>query len=100
MEQPKRWNVAAARRKFAAVLKAAEQEPQYVYRRGKVAAVVVSPNQLPAGIGREQPRRWATMKEALDELKKIAREEQYSMHAPKRTLWSREFARSKRGLPR
>lgn len=96
MDKVKGWNVATARKQFAKVLRAAEHEPQYVYRRGKVAAVVVSPQDhakrgLQTG-GSPVAGDWKNMKECLDEISRIARETGYGLKIPKRTTRPNAFA--------
>ena len=86
------WSVAAARRRFAALLKASVHEPQAVYRRQKVAAVVVSPEVF-ARLEKPVEQRWATMGGALDEIRRIAREEHYTLRTGKRTTRPNAFVK-------
>ena len=92
-----KWNVATARRQFASLLKAAAREPQAVYSRGSVAAVVVAPEayrHLSGGNDR------GTLADAFAELREICRKERYTLKTPARRDRPQPFARMLRELAR
>lgn len=84
MKREKRWSVASARREFAELLRAAEREPQPIYRHGRVAAVVAPVSRFPELAGLGSRPKWASMSEALAELRDICRRERYTIRIPKR----------------
>ena len=91
--------MAKARREFAGLLRAAEKSPQAIYRRGKVAAMVVSPDAYtpkPPPVARD----WGSMREMLAEFRKVAREENYTLPVTDRMKWSPEFIKLQRGRSR
>jgi len=92
-----KWSVAAARRRFARLLKSAVHEPQAVYRRGSVAAVVVGPEtyrRLSGG------RDGGTLADAFAELREICRKERYKLRMSPRRDRPQPFAGILRGLAR
>lgn len=92
MKARKTWSVTTARREFAGLLKAAEREPQYILRHGAVAAVVTTGRDPGAAEAPAKPK-WRSMREALDEIRRVAREEDYTLDTGSRSSWSPEFDR-------
>jgi hypothetical protein len=92
-----KWSVAAARRRFATLLKSAVHEPQAVYRRGSMAAVVVGPEiyrHLSGGKDR------GTLADAFAELREICRKERYRLKTPPRRDRPQPFVKALRELAR
>jgi len=92
-----KWNVATARRRFASLLSAAVYEPQAVYRRGTVAAVVIGPEIYQDLSGRKDR---GTLADSFAELREICRKERYSLKTPPRLDRPQPFVKTLRELAR
>jgi hypothetical protein len=77
----KRWTIATARQHLPAVIASAAREPQRVYRRDKLVAGVVRPEQLEQLEAAERP----TLAARLAEAQRICSEEGYTLEIPPRT---------------
>ena len=78
------WNIAQAKQKFSELVRAAKGEPQWIYKRDKLVAAVVPPEALRQFMEWKSRRPRPTMAEALAELRRICREEDYSFELPTR----------------
>lgn len=73
------WSIAEARRGFSDVVRSAAREPQALYNRGRVVAIVVAPDEF------EQFRRWKaaearpSIARAFSDLRTICRDEGYEL---------------------
>ena len=78
------WKVGEAKQRFSDLLRQAASEPQLIYNRDRLVAVVVE------GGAFEEFRKWEeqtqrrTLAAAFDELRRIAAEEDYELKVPKR----------------
>lgn len=81
---PIKWTVAKARRRFADLMKSAVREPQPVYNRERVAAVVVGPDAYRELAKRPLRKSSATLAELFAEGREICRREGYVLETPKR----------------
>lgn len=68
-----RWTIASARQHLPEVVSLAAREPQDIYRRDKLVARVVSPEEPVA------PPPRPSLREMLAELQRICAEENYSL---------------------
>jgi prevent-host-death family protein len=81
---PSEWSIVAARREFAALIRAAEERPQLIKNRNRLVAVVVDPAEY---VRFEEWRSGAggrSVADAFDELRSICREESYELLIPDR----------------
>jgi hypothetical protein len=90
----KAWSIASARQHLSEVVGLAAREPQLVYRRAALAAVVVSPA-LGDQVGQLHRPRLA---DKLARLRALCAEEGYALPAPERA--DRAVARSPGGAGR
>jgi hypothetical protein len=88
----KRWTIATVRQHLPAVIASAAREPQRVYRRDKLVAAVVHPEQLERLEAAERP----TLAERFAEAQRICSEDGYTLELPPRTTRADPFTRPKR----
>jgi len=86
------WSIADARRRFSDVVESAAREPQALYKRGRVVAAVIDPDELEAFREWKAARAGRTLAEAFDELRAICREERYELRLAGRTDRPNPFA--------
>lgn len=86
------WNIAEAKQKFSELVRAAEEEPQWIYNRDRLVAAVVRPDSLQELMEWKARRRRPTMAEALAKLRRICEEEDYSLEIPPRKNRPNPFA--------
>ena len=78
------WNVADAKQQLSQVIRAAQQEPQWIYNRDRLVAGVVEPETLQEFLSwREQTRR-PSLGEAFAEFRRLCADEQYELVIPER----------------
>ena len=80
MASTKRWTIATARQHLPAVIRAAAREPQRLYRRDKLVAVVVSPSPADQVVVARRPK----LAERFAELQRLCGEESYELSLPVR----------------
>jgi antitoxin (DNA-binding transcriptional repressor) of toxin-antitoxin stability system len=78
------WNIAEAKQKFSELVRAAEEEPQWIYNRDKLVAALVPPDSLQEFLEWKARKQRPTMAEALAELRRICQEENYTLEIPPR----------------
>jgi hypothetical protein len=81
MARKTRWSVATARQHLPRVIASAAREPQAIYRRNELVAVVVSPA-VAARAAPHPPE--PSLEGALAELRTICVEEDYDLLVPRR----------------
>jgi antitoxin (DNA-binding transcriptional repressor) of toxin-antitoxin stability system len=86
------WNIAEAKQKFSELVRAAEDEPQWIYNRDKLVAGVVPPDTLQEFLDWKTRTRRPTIAEALGEVRRICQEEGYSLEIPARKNRPNPFA--------
>jgi antitoxin (DNA-binding transcriptional repressor) of toxin-antitoxin stability system len=86
------WKIAEAKQKFSEVVRAAEEEPQWIYNREKLVAAVVPPEILQEFLEWKTRGKRPTMAEALAKLRRICEEESYSLEVPPRRTRPNPFA--------
>ena len=78
------WSTAEARGNLSRLLHAADKEPQVITNRGRTVAVVIDAEEY------EAYRRWrdnhppGSIADALDELRQVCDEEDYTLQVPRR----------------
>jgi antitoxin (DNA-binding transcriptional repressor) of toxin-antitoxin stability system len=82
-----RWTIADARKRFAKVLSAAAREPQAIYKRDRLVAAVVPP---------EQAHSAPTLADSFAALRQIIEEEDHELVLPPRKDRANPFARTRR----
>lgn len=86
------WNIAQAKQKFSELVRAAGEEPQWIYNRDKLVAAVVPAEGLEEFMEWKARQQRPTMAEALAELRRICEEEDYSFELPTRRNRPNPFA--------
>jgi hypothetical protein len=82
------WTIATARQHLPEVVGRAAREPQLVYRRDKLVAVVISPERADEAAALRRPGLAAK----LAELQRLCAEEGYELSAPPRRDRANPFA--------
>lgn len=78
------WKIAEAKQKFSELVKAAEDEPQWIYNRDKLVAAMVPAETLREFLDWRHQRQERTVGEAVEELRRICKEEDYTLEIPPR----------------
>jgi len=78
------WKVAEAKQKFSELVKAAEDEPQWIYNRNKLVAALVPAETLKEFLGWHRQRQERTLAQAFEELHRVCGEEGYTLEIPPR----------------
>lgn len=86
------WKIADAKQNFSEVVKAAEDEPQWIYKRDKLVAAVVPAETLKEFLGWRRLNERRTLGEAFAELRRICEEEGYTLEIPPRQERPNPFA--------
>jgi prevent-host-death family protein len=86
------WKIAKAKQRFSEVIRAVEEEPQWIYNRNKLVAGVVSAEALQGFLEWKLRGERPTMAEALSRLHRICQEESYSLEVPPRRNRLSSFA--------
>jgi prevent-host-death family protein len=78
------WKIAEAKQKFSELVKAAEDEPQWIYNRDKLVAAVVPAENLREFLDWRRQKQERTLGDAFEELRRICNEEDYALEIPPR----------------
>lgn len=78
------WKIAEAKQKFSELVKAAENEPQWIYNRDKLVAAMVPAETVKEFLGWRRRKEERTLAEAFEELRRICEEEDYTLEIPPR----------------
>jgi prevent-host-death family protein len=78
------WKIAEAKQKFSELVKAAEDEPQWIYNRDKLVAALVPAEALKEFMDWRRQKAERTLAKAFEELRRICEEEDYSLEIPPR----------------
>jgi hypothetical protein len=79
-----RWSIASARRRFTELVGAAARAPQPVYRRDRLAAFVVSPDEYAEFSAWRAGQGQTTLGDSFAELRRVCDEESYQLVLPER----------------
>lgn len=86
------WKVAEAKQKLSEVIRAAEEEPQWLYNRDRLVAAVVEPETLQEFLAWRERAGRTSIGEAFSELRKLCAEERYTLEVPSRRDRANPFA--------
>ena len=85
------WNVAQAKQRFSEVLRRAQGEPQLVYRRKELVAVILAPHAYEEMRERVEARR-QTLAEVTEPIRAVMRSEGYELEVGSRADRPNPFA--------
>jgi hypothetical protein len=77
-----RWTAASARERFADLVRGASEGPQQIYSRDRLVAVLIDPETYEAFEAWRSSRK--SIADAFDEVRMVAREEDWTFEAPER----------------
>ena len=86
------WKIAEAKQKFSELIHSTAKEPQLIYNRDRLVAVVIEADDYQQFLAWRESQRQTTMAEALQELQKLCEEDSYTLIAPQRQDRSNAFA--------
>lgn len=86
-----RWKIAEAKTKFSDLLRKAEKEPQFIYNRDKMVAVVMSSEEYYEFEKIKETESGRSLTSALNEFSSLCAEESYTFEAPVRKNRRTEF---------
>lgn len=78
------WKIAEAKQKFSKVVRQAAEEPQLIYNRDRLVAVLVDAEDYETFEAWKEQRRRPSMADAIEEIRKICLEEDYELNLPER----------------
>lgn len=78
------WKIADAKQKFSELVKAAEEEPQWIYNRDKLVAAMVPAGALEEFLDWRRRKKERSLAEAFEDLRRICEEEDLSLEIPPR----------------
>ncbi|MDN5871902.1 MAG: type II toxin-antitoxin system prevent-host-death family antitoxin [Nitrococcus sp.] len=78
------WTIGEARRRFAELIRAASRGPQPIYRRDKLAAVLIDAQRYREFEQWRNEHRGRSVAEAFAEYRAIADSENYELEIPER----------------
>ncbi|MFL6196954.1 MAG: prevent-host-death protein [Thermoanaerobaculia bacterium] len=77
-----RWKISDAKQHFSEVIRAAEDEPQWIYNRERLVAAVVEPEVLREFLAWREKDRRPSLAEAFAGLRDLCAEENYEIEIP------------------
>jgi prevent-host-death family protein len=78
------WNIAQAKQRFSEVVKQAAEEPQLIYKRGRLVAAVIDAEDFNIFQTWQQRRGAKTLGEAFAELRALAAGDENPLPVPER----------------
>jgi antitoxin (DNA-binding transcriptional repressor) of toxin-antitoxin stability system len=78
------WKIAEAKQRFSELVKAAGDEPQWIYNRDKLVAAVVPPENLREFLDWRRRKQTETLGDAFAKLRLLCDEEEYALEIPPR----------------
>jgi prevent-host-death family protein len=78
------WKIAEAKKKFSEMVHRAHKEPQIIFNRNRVVAVVVDPEEYEEFKAFRESRERKSLASVFDELRAICDEESYEIVLPDR----------------
>ncbi len=79
----KKWTIAVARQRFSELIRGAAREPQAIYNRDTLAAVLVSTEMFEEFL-RWRDQQGSCVATAFDELRALSTQERYTLFVPDR----------------
>jgi prevent-host-death family protein len=86
------WKIAEAKQRFSEVVRRSVDEPQLIYNRDRLVAVVVPPQSFRGYEEWRQERERRTVADAFAELRALCEEEGYELELPERSDRPNPFA--------
>lgn len=86
------WKVAEAKQRLSEVIRAAEEEPQWLYNRDRLVAAVVEPQTFQDFLAWREREQRPSIGEAFSELRRLCAEEGYTLEIPSRYDRANAFA--------
>lgn len=86
------WSIAEAKQKFSEVVRRASEEPQLIYNRDRLVAVMVQPEAFRGYEAWREERERRTLAEAFAELRAICADEGYELEPAEREDRHNPFA--------
>lgn len=86
------WKIAEAKQKFSDLIHAVIKEPQFIYNRNQLVAVVVEAQMFKEFQNWRQQKETMSLANAFKELRQIAAEEDYILEVPCRLDRPNPFA--------
>lgn len=83
-EEESVWSVAEAKQRLSALLRDSAREPQRIYNRSRLVAVVVDPQSFDKFAAWRKQQEAGSIAEALSELRSICAETGYRLRVPRR----------------
>jgi PHD/YefM family antitoxin component YafN of YafNO toxin-antitoxin module len=77
------WKIAEAKKHLSRLVSAAQREPQLLFRRNELVAVVVAPEEF-SRFQEWQAREGLSVGELLSEIREVAAEDGYELQVPER----------------
>lgn len=85
------WKIAEAKKKFSEMIHRVHDEPQLIYNRDTIVAVVINPEEYEEYNAFRESRKRINLGSVFDELRIICDEESYEIILPERknreSLW-------------
>jgi hypothetical protein len=78
------WKVAEAKQRLSEVIRAAGEEPQWLYNRDRLVAAVVEPQTFQDFLAWREREHRPSLGEAFSDLRRICAEEGYTIEPPSR----------------
>jgi len=92
------WKIAEAKQRFSEVVRQTAEEPQLIFKRDRLVAVLMNAEEYGA-FEAWQERRRPSMAEAIAEIRKICEEEDYALEIPDRRDRPNPFAEALDDVP-
>ena len=86
------WKIAEAKQKFSEVVRQTAAEPQRIYKRDRLVAVIVDVDDYEAYEAWREEKERPSMAEAIEEIRKICLEEDFDLELPERRDRPNAFA--------
>lgn len=86
-----KWKIAEAKTNFSDLLRKAEKEPQFIYNRDKMVAVVMSSEEYDELEKIKESSSGRSLASALNEFSSLCAEESYTFEVPSRKNRRTEF---------
>ena len=93
------WKIAEAKQRFSEVVRETAEEPQLIYKRGRLVAVLMNAEEYGAFEAWKEERQRPSMAEAIAEIRKICEQEDYELEIPDRRDRPNPFAEALDDVP-
>ena len=79
-----KWNIARAKMNFSEMIHETESEPQFIFNRDKMVAVIITPQQYDSLKIYNENKKRQTLENVFKNLRDICAEEGYRLISPER----------------